>query len=94
MRLLAESRIEIDWPTASVWKATIAIQDWPRWAPTVSSAARSDKGAFGLGSEARLKQPGQAEIVWPVTDFEAGHRFSWEAKVNGIPMRAGHACLK
>lgn len=94
MRLLAENRVEIDCPTELVWKATIAIEDWPKWTPTVNSAARLDQGGFGLGSEARLKQPGQAQTVWRVTDFEAGRRFFWDAKVNGIPMRAGHVVVK
>jgi Polyketide cyclase / dehydrase and lipid transport len=68
MRLLAESRIGIDCAADKVWQATIDVENWPIWTPTVTAAVRLDDGPFGPGSEARLTQPGQAETVWRVTD--------------------------
>lgn len=94
MRLLAKNRIGIDCSADMVWQATIDVESWPRWTPTVIAAVRLDVGSFGPGSEVRLKQPRQAETVWRVTDFEPGLRFSWETRVNGIAMRAGHTINK
>lgn len=94
MRLLAENRIGINCAAEAVWQATIDVELWPEWTPTVTAALLLDDRPFGPGSQARLKQPGQVETVWRVTDFEPGHRFSWEARVNGIPMRAGHVIIK
>ncbi len=94
MRLLAKNQISIACPSERVWQTTIEIEDWPNWTPTVTKAVRLDTGPFGTGSEARLKQPGQAETTWRVTDFEDGHAFVWAAKVNGISMVAGHEITK
>ncbi len=93
MKLLAEIRVGIDCAADEVWQATIDVENWPRCTPTVTTAVRLDDGPFGHGSHARLKQPGQVETVWRVIDFEAGHRFAWEARVNGVAMRAGHAIV-
>jgi ribosome-associated toxin RatA of RatAB toxin-antitoxin module len=73
-----------------MFQLTTDIEQWPSLMPTVTSARRLDDRAFGVGSSALLKQPGQRPAVWTVTDFAPSHRFVWEAKVFGVRMTASH----
>ncbi|MDU9007109.1 SRPBCC family protein [Sedimentitalea todarodis] len=52
--ILIEHCAFIACPSQQVWAETIDIDTWPLWAPTVQSAQRLDKGAFGIGSAARI----------------------------------------
>ncbi len=94
MRLLAKSRTAIASSSERVWQVIVDVEDWPKWTPTVSKAVRLDQGPFGVGSAARLKQPAQAATTWRVTSFDAGHAFTWTARVNGVLMTAGHEVVK
>ena len=51
---------------------------------------RRDDGPFGVGSRARLRQPGQPEAVWEVTAFVPGERFTWRTERAGLQMTATH----
>ena len=85
-----EDTISIDAPTDDVWRVTADVDRWPEWAPTVTAVRRLDRGPFGLGSRTRIKQPGQPEATWTVTDVAAGERFTWETARPGLRMRATH----
>lgn len=82
--------IVIDAPAGCVWDATIAVEEWPLWSPTVRKSERLDSGPFRLGSEARILQPMQPESVWVVTAFEAGRFFRWETRRRGLRMVGSH----
>jgi hypothetical protein len=73
-----------------VWGVTVDVERWPEWTPTVESAVRLDGGPFGVGSTARIQQPGLPEAVWRVTAFDAGAGFTWETRVRGMRMIATH----
>ncbi len=82
--------IDIDAPADTVWRLTEDVESWPATTPTVTSVERLDGGPMGVGSRARLEQPGQRPTVWTVTTFEPGRRFSWEAEVFGIRTEGIH----
>jgi uncharacterized membrane protein len=73
-----------------VWAVTEDIDRWPDWTPTVTSVVRVDDSPFALGSVARVKQPGQPESEWKVSQFERGKQFEWETRRPGLRMRALH----
>ena len=73
-----------------VWAVTEDIERWPEWTPTVTSVVRDDVGRFGLGSAARVKQPGQPESEWTVSEFVRGQRFAWETRRPGVRIKASH----
>ena len=56
----------------------------------MTSVERLDSGPLRVGSQARIKQPGQSERVWTVTEFTPHQRFVWTAKASGYAMRAEH----
>lgn len=85
-----EHTIAIEAPPDRVWDVAKDVEAWPTWTPTVRSVVRVDDGPFGLGSEARIKQPAQAEATWTVTAFESGKRFAWETSRPGLWMRGTH----
>ncbi len=88
--MIVENTLHIDAPPNVVWVVTEDVDRWPEWTPTISSVRRLDDGPFGVGSKALVKQPGQAESEWTVTDFVLGERFTWETRRAGIVMEATH----
>jgi uncharacterized membrane protein len=85
-----ENVIHIDASPERVWGVTQDVERWPEWTPTMTSVKRVDEGPFGLGSRARIKQPGQAEAEWVVTEFDAPRRFAWQTGRAGLRMTAAH----
>lgn len=88
--MTVEDTIYIEAPPDVVWRVTEAIERWPEWAPTVTSVVRVGQGPLGPGSSAWIKQPGQPEAQWVVTELEPGTRFSWETRRRGMQMVAMH----
>lgn len=86
----ADNSIIIAAPPDLVWSVTLEIEKWPEWTPTVTSAARLDDGPLAVGSSARLKQPGQPEAIWTVTELLPGERFSWETRRAGLHFIGTH----
>ena len=44
-------------PIERVWAATLDIERWPQWTPTVSRAKVLDPGPVAVGSKVRISQP-------------------------------------
>ena len=73
-----------------VWALTVDVERWPELTPTMTEVTRLDDGPLGLGSRARVKQPGQRATVWTVNAFVPGAEFAWSTKVGPITMTGGH----
>jgi uncharacterized membrane protein len=80
----------IDAPADVVWQLTTDVEAWPATTPTMQSVKRLDDGPLRVDSQARIKQPGQAEAVWTVTRLEPGHEFSWESRRRGLVLTGTH----
>ena len=82
-------------PVATVWALTVDVESWPRITPaTVTSVELLQPGAVALGSSARIKQPGQREKVWTVTEFEHLRLFAWSAASLGLTMTGRHELVE
>lgn len=88
--MFIENTIKIRAPHSIVWDITTDVEQWPSWTPTVTSVHLVDEGPLKLGSAARIKQPGQPEAEWTVTEYEAGKSFVWESRRIGLKFRASH----
>lgn len=88
--MIVEHTTHIQAPPALVWRVTADVEAWPEWTPTVTSVKRLGEAPFGLGSVARIKQPGQPEADWVVTRFEPEQRFAWETRRAGLRMVGTH----
>lgn len=73
-----------------VWDVLIDIDHWPNWTQSVRTAQRIDQGPLGVGSRARLKQPGMPTMVWEVTELAAPSVFTWQARTPGVTTVAVH----
>jgi uncharacterized membrane protein len=86
-----ESTVTIEAPADRVWQLNVEVESWPAITPTtMQRVERLDDGPFGLGSSARIKQPGQTSAVWTVTRFEDGREFAWQTKRMGMVMTGTH----
>jgi hypothetical protein len=85
-----EHHIDIQASPSIVFALNIDIERWPTLTPTVTSVDRLDEGPLRVGSQARIKQPGQRSTVWTVAALEPDHRFAWGAKAMGMRMVATH----
>ncbi|WP_412067195.1 SRPBCC family protein [Rubrivirga sp. IMCC43871] len=88
--MTVENTLHIDASPDVVWAVTEDVDRWPEWTPTISSVRRLDDLPLGIGSKALVKQPGQAEAEWTVTDFVAGERFCWQTERTGLVVEATH----
>lgn len=88
--MIIEDIIYIEAQPNKVWDVIKDVEFWPEWSPTVTSVIRLDDGPFKLGSKAKIKQPGQPNSGWTVTEFIPGKRFVWETWRVGLHMRAYH----
>lgn len=86
-----EHGIEIGAPVARVWGLTLDVESWPRFVPTMDSVDRLDSGPLAVGSQARVRQPGQPSRVWTVTQLDPERVFAWSAALMGITMTAIHS---
>jgi hypothetical protein len=88
--MVIDHEIHIAAAPDAVWSITTDVERWPSWTPTVTSVARIDRGPFGLGSVARIKQPAQPTGYWTVTEFAEGRRFVWETRQPGLRLKGAH----
>jgi uncharacterized membrane protein len=85
-----EQSIAINAPPARVWAALVDVENWPAWTKSMEKVERLDEGAFGMGSEVRVKQPKIPTLAWKVTEFAPGTYFAWHASSRGVSTTAGH----
>jgi uncharacterized membrane protein len=88
--MLIEDRVEIEASTDEVWALTVDVERWPDVTPTMTSVERLGDEPFGVGSQARIKQPRQRPAVWTVTRFEPGRHFAWATTTLGMRLEGGH----
>ncbi|GAA2371790.1 hypothetical protein Cme02nite_63690 [Catellatospora methionotrophica] len=85
-----EDALVIDAPPETVWALTADVEQWPATTPTMTSVVRLDEGPLRVGSQARIKQPGQGEAVWTVTALDEGRGFTWESTRMGLTVIGSH----
>ena len=66
------------------------IERWPEWTSTMTSVRRIDDGPFGVGSRARIRQPGLLPAIWLVTEIDGARGFEWITRSPGVQLKAGH----
>ena len=85
-----EDHIDIDASLAVVWALTVDIESWPLMFSTVTHVERVDNAPLVVGSQARIKQPGQPTRTWTVTDLQPERIFAWSTSAKGYTMTATH----
>lgn len=81
---------EIKAPVATVWDLTMDVEAWPSITPTMTRIERVDGAPLQIGSDVRIKQPGQRERVWTVQALEPQRRFAWSTRAMGMTMTGSH----
>ncbi len=84
--------IKIAAPPERVWELTLDVTRWPEWTPTIARIEPLEPSEpLGLGSRARIKQPGQPALVWTVSALEPPSLFQWETRLPwGLKMIGSH----
>lgn len=73
-----------------LWDLTLDVERWPEITPTVNEVVRLDDGPLSVGSETRLRQPGQRPKVWTVTTLDPQRCFAWSAPLAGSTVTGVH----
>jgi uncharacterized protein YndB with AHSA1/START domain len=85
-----ETSIDIAASPGLIWSTLSDVELWPEWTGSVTEVERLDDGDFGVGSRARVKQPGMPRLVWEVTEYAPAEVFTWAAKMPGVITTGGH----
>ena len=85
-----EDSIDIAASAERVWELTTDVESWPTLFPTVTAVERLDDGPIQIGSQARIKQPGQPARVWTVSQATSPRTFVWTTRAKGFAMTATH----
>ena len=85
-----ERVIDIAAPQERVWAIMADVERWPEWTRSVKSVERLDRGPFGVGSRARVRQPRFPPAIWTVTALEPGRSFEWRSPAPGLLSVGGH----
>ena len=83
--------IHIAAPVPTVWSVMTDVERWPEWTASVVSVRRLEKGKFGVGSRARIRQPRFLPAVWEVTKLNEGRSFTWVMRSPGLRAEGYHA---
>ncbi len=81
---------EIKAPVGEVWALTVDVESWPSITPTMTHIERVDDAPLQVGSDVRIKQPGQRERVWTVRTLVPERQFAWSTKAMGMTMTGSH----
>ena len=90
MPLRYERRIVINAPPATVWPVMARVKAWPEWTPSIKRVIPLTPGDFGMGSRARVDQPGLPPANWRVTVWSPGREFVWSSVAPGVCVTATH----
>jgi uncharacterized membrane protein len=85
-----EHLIDIEAPVSRVWDLTLDVEAWPQHTQTMTSVRLLGTGPLSVGSQARIKQPGQPERVWTVSQLDHEKHFAWSTKALGTTMTGAH----
>jgi carbon monoxide dehydrogenase subunit G len=70
-----EIAIDINASEERVWSALTDVEDWPQCTSSMTLVTRIDSGEFGIGSQARIKQPKIGTMTWTVMELTPAHSF-------------------
>ena len=85
-----EHIITIAAPIEAVWALTTDVEAWPSLMPTMTSVELITPKPVALGSQAKVKQPGQRLATWTVDTFVVNNAFAWSTKIFGTKMTGRH----
>ncbi|MGW0664927.1 SRPBCC family protein [Streptodolium elevatio] len=86
-----ETRIDVAATPEEVWAQLADVAAWPEFIPTMSTVTLLEDGPIGVGSTARIKQPGMPAFVWRVTEWTPGTSFTWQTVSPGVTTVATHS---
>jgi len=86
----ATHSIEIFTSQNAVWDATVKLESWSTWTPTVEYIKPLTPGKLAPGNEVIIKQPNLPELKWKVSEIQPESLFKWHSNIRGVPVIATH----
>lgn len=82
-------RFSINAPAGLVWEVFSDVERWSEWTASIRSVELLD-GPLRVGARARIRQPKLPVVIWTVTEFVPGERWTWIARAPGSRTTAHH----
>ena len=73
-----------------VWTVLADVERWSEWTASMSRIEVLSRGALGVGSQVRIKQPKLMPGVWTITKWQPGTRLDWESNQFGLRIVGEH----
>lgn len=70
-------------PAETVWNILTALEQWPKWGPTVTAAELAGAAPLHLGSCGQVRTPVGLPLPFEINEFEPGRMWAW--KIAGVP---------
>jgi uncharacterized membrane protein len=85
-----EVSAEVEAGAERVWEVLAELEGWPGWTASMREVTPLDDGPPAVGSRVRVRQPSLPTVVWTISDWQPGRRFTWEASTPGVATAADH----
>lgn len=85
-----EVSIDVEAGAERVWEVLAALEAWPAWTTSMREVTPLGDGPVGEGSRVRVRQPSLPTVVWTISDWQPGRRFTWESTNPGVATAADH----
>lgn len=89
-RTVVELSVDVDAAPERVWAVMMEVERWCEWTPSVRRIDRLEKGELAPGKAVRICQPHLLPVVWRVSEFVPGERFTWSNRIPGLASSASH----
>lgn len=76
-----------------LWGFVGRVADWAELLPTIDDVAPVSSAAPTVGSRYAVKQPGLPRMVYEITEWVPGRRFTWVAAAPGVRTIGTHEVL-
>lgn len=90
MTTIIERTFVLKVPTEAAWNQLSEIEEWPRWAPHITSVALTPAGPLSARSAGYFRFAGGLRSRFEITEFNEGVNWKWRGRALGLTIDYDH----